>query len=394
MKIRLVKDYYEFARLQQSAYASHFSGTVAEAEEATKYYKIVNERDESKVFGAFDKQLLGGYIHYDFTANFHGNMIPVAGIGSVAVDLLHKKKGVAKEMILASMKRAELDGKEMYFLYPFNSKFYQNFGFGYGVPMNTYCVAPKDFKDIGDRSILSYHDGKKYEEIIDFYDKQVDENHGMFKSVCGDSRRLEKTKGGRIILAKKDNEIIGYVHYTQSGLSKEYDQDQRIVVLSMHYNKEALLAFASFFYGQREQVSFVEIATHDPYFHYVLQDISFAKKPETPDILATKIADQGLGLMYFALQPQKLLNRLTVKLYNRLDFTIVYPDGTENVVYYGAGDTVSLKLSINHFSSWIMGAITLEALLNRGCLETEHESMLRKIDQAFYFKQPKCYTRF
>jgi predicted acetyltransferase len=51
-------------------------------------------------YGLFeDGQLLGIMVLYDFVMNYYGHELKTRGIGFVAVDFLHKKQKVCKEML-------------------------------------------------------------------------------------------------------------------------------------------------------------------------------------------------------------------------------------------------------------------------------------------------------
>ena len=93
MEIKKIENnFYEMTRIQQMAYASSFNGTKEEIDKVKEIYRELVAQGDIMAYGAYEEHLMGCLLHYDFKTNFHGQMIPTAGIGSLAVDLLHKKK--------------------------------------------------------------------------------------------------------------------------------------------------------------------------------------------------------------------------------------------------------------------------------------------------------------
>ncbi|MBI9013044.1 MAG: GNAT family N-acetyltransferase [Clostridiales bacterium] len=398
MEIKIIpkEDYNKMSQIQQAAYASSFKGTKDEIKILSDIFSDFTDNGDIRAIGAYDGEtMLGCVLYYDFQTNFHQEIITTAGIGSLAVDLLHKKKHVAHALINHSFELARQEGSDLYYLYPFSTKFYRNFGFGYGSPMYTYCVAPKDFVDKGDKSILSYGSESDYEKVFELHDTLAKNTQGMSMKTYGDKRRIREMKMGKLVLAKDKEELIGYLIYTQKGLSESNNQSQKMVIAEMFYsNSKALNAFGSFFNSQKDQMDYIQIATHDGQFQQLLNNTCFVPEPKTMDIISLKVADKSLGLMPYALEPQNLLNRLKVELSHQLSFTIKHPRSENKTAVVGQGDPISITLTINEFSSWITGVITLKELFDLGQLKSDHPELLRKIDQQMYFESPKSLTRF
>ena len=393
MDIREIKnDFYEMTCIQQMAYASSFNGTKEEVDKVKEIYRELTSGGDIIALGAYEENLLGTVLHYDFRTNFHGEIIPTAGIGSLAVDLLHKKKRVAYELIQASIDRAINSGVDLYHLYPFNTRFYRNFGFGYGAPVYTYCIRPEDFLDEGDRTVLVYGSEDDYKAIFDFYDDFAMKHHGMSLLTTGDKRRLNKMNKGKLIIAKDQDRIIGYMVFTIEGIDKHNNQAQKLHVHEILYQEKALKAFGSFFKTQKDQVSYIQLTTHDDKFHHILSNTHFARKPETQDLISLKVSDKSLGLMPLVLNPQNLLDKLPSPQ-KCIKFHITYLNKETVNASIGKGDVIEMTLSINDFSSWVTGIITLESLNDLGRLETTCND-LRDFDRHFYFEKPKSITRF
>ncbi|MCH4886931.1 GNAT family N-acetyltransferase [Acidaminobacter sp. JC074] len=392
MEIRKIEDFKEMTRIQQMAYASSFDGSKEEIDKVKEIYKELVAEGDIIAYGAYEKDLLGCLLYYNFQTNFHGNMIHTGGIGSLAVDLLHKKKHVAYELITASLEKAKSEGADLFYLYPFNTRFYRKFGFGYGSPVYTYCIRPEDFMDQGDRSLLAYGYEEDYELIFNYYNDFASKHNGMSLLTSGCKRRINKKKKGKLLIARDNDTIIGYMVFTINGIDVDNHQAQKIHVHEMLYNQKALKAFASFFYAQKDQVSYIQLPSHDDRLHHILADTYFARKAETQDFISLKVADKSIGLMPLALNPQNLLDRLEAPD-KCIVFHISHLKKETELAKIGKGKKLDIGLTINDFSSWVTGAITLSELDELGRLDTSYDD-LRSLDKHFYFDKPKSISTF
>lgn len=100
---RLVKeqDFLTFASIVVGAYPGRMNGAQTTKEQLKNLFMDNQNHDESlNYFGLWDDdKLIGGMRLHDFQMNLFSKMIPIGGVGLVAVDLLHKKEKVAKELI-------------------------------------------------------------------------------------------------------------------------------------------------------------------------------------------------------------------------------------------------------------------------------------------------------
>lgn len=389
----------EMVQIQQSAYAGSYEGTIDERERMKKIFKELLQNEDIEAYGAYKKNmLLGCVLYYTFETNFHGNMIKTAGIGSLAVDLLHKKEKVAQHLIKHSFEISKNNNIDLYNLYPFSTGFYRNFGFGFGTPMDTYCVAPQDFKEFSNKYILEYGTKEDLEEMFNFHDSVAEYTNGMSKKTSGDKRRFNEMKKSRILLAKQQDNIIGYIVYSQESLSKINNQSQKLYVHEMIYSKrDALLAFSTFFHGQKDQIDYIELATFDSGFYHIIGNVNYVPEPKSLDIISLKVADKALGLMHYALNPESLLKYIEGKTDESICFNIINPKNIVTTPYYINKDKnahIQISLKINEFSSWIVGASTLNELFEHGRLEIDREDLIKKLDYQFDFVKPKSYTRF
>ncbi|SFK87622.1 GNAT family N-acetyltransferase [Brevibacillus centrosporus] len=96
------------------------------------------ENDQNASFhGLFrEERMLGVMKWYDFFMNVRGIQMLTGGIGTVAVDLLHKKEKVAKAMLQGFLATYRERGVCLVSLYPFRVDFYKKMGFGVELGMD------------------------------------------------------------------------------------------------------------------------------------------------------------------------------------------------------------------------------------------------------------------
>lgn len=389
-----VKDFNKFAKIEQAAYAGVMNGTQEEADILSDVYRKFGQADHIRAYGYYDEDLIGCLLYYECKQNFHGEIIETAGIGSLAVDLLHKKKHVAQKLIKYCIDLARNRDVELFHLYPFKTGFYRNFGFGYSPPMATYHIKPDHLANRGSLSHLRRIDKSEYETIHSYHDHIAHDVHGMTLKTFGDKYRLERMKSARVIVHEKES-INGYMIYSQESLKTKDDMAQKLIVHEALYTKEALLDFMSFLHVQKDQIDYIEWATHDQNLHYLFEEISFASDPKTLDILSLKSSENALGIMPMALHPDRLLKRIAHRTQKNVRFKIHFPQTavqTYNIHFSTQG--IEIELSINDFSSWVTGAISLQALYDRGLITCNQGDKLGHLDRDLMLKSPINLTRF
>src|SRR5262245_22180886 len=72
-----------------------------------------------------DERLLGGMRQHDFVMNMRSARIKAAGVGFIAVDLLQKKRGVAKDLVAFFLQHCQEPKRQAALLYPFRADFYK-----------------------------------------------------------------------------------------------------------------------------------------------------------------------------------------------------------------------------------------------------------------------------
>ncbi|MCK8061212.1 MULTISPECIES: enhanced intracellular survival protein Eis [unclassified Fusibacter] len=389
----------EYTRIQQRAYAGVFSGTPEEFEKLIKVYAGLLLGDDCFLFGVYHKDtMIGCYMTYDFTLNFHGNPVRASGIGSVAVDLIHKKEGVAKFLIKEWLSGSLEEGNLFCTLYPFNARFYKNFGFGYGSPLDVYQIPPTHFKDRGDKSLLSWGSLDSLEGIIECYQSYHVDTHGMKSRTFSDLDRITRQKHLKLIEVKQEGTVTGYMLFEQKGTNPDNFLNQKLIVSEMiTTTPESRMALSSFLHSQADQIDYVELHTFDPYYYHMLDDLTFKSDPRVMQLISHKTANHAVGIMWHALDPRELMNLVSDRTDKGLDFFI--KDERTGLIDAVSINThvperIELNMTRSTFSSWIIGSLPLNSAYQLGELKTNQHHTLKSLDKDFDFESPICHTRF
>ena len=76
----------------------------------------------------------------DFDINLFGQMNKATGLMSLAVHPLHKKKGVARDMVKFFEDYTVSSGGLCSMLLPFRIEYYRKMGYGYGTKLDEYRI--------------------------------------------------------------------------------------------------------------------------------------------------------------------------------------------------------------------------------------------------------------
>lgn len=409
IKSLLEKDIEDFVWISTNAYCGF--GALDELKERYREFfsLLINELDGNELFGFFrDEKLLGGMRLIDYNMKLLSTKAKVGGIGSVAVDLVHKKERVAKGLIEFACKYFKEKGMSMVTLYPFRADFYKNMGFGYGVEMRQYKIEPKYFpKGPSKKHIVFLGEGDKA-AIVSCYNRVLEMNNGMMEKTEACLKGLLRSDK-RIVGYKKDGKLLGYMSF--SFKNKHLLKNDIVISELIYENHEVLLELCTFLNSQGDQFDRVIINTPDEYFHYIVNNPANGEY-EAKSSLKNEYSALDLGLMYRVLDVKKLFEILSTHNFNnqncRLKLTIddnffEVNDGSIILDFEDGKATicseedfeVEVELKISDFSSLIMGAVSFKALFQYGLAKISDEGYTAKVNRIFMTdKKPMCITYF
>lgn len=372
-----------------------------------------NEYDFINFYGVYDKDiLLGGMRLHDFKMNLLGHKIIAGGVGSIAVDLLHKKEKVAYEIIKFFLEHYREKGASMALLYPFNPEFYKKMGFGFGTSMYQFTVKPNDLPKGYFKKNIRYLTSEDAEDMCEFYNKMVNKTNGLIEKSTKEFETLFGYGSNKILGYKVDGEILGYmVFYFKKGSDQSFLINDIVITEILFDVPEVFLEMMTFLNSQRDQIRYVIVNTQDENFRFALGD----PRNNSNKLLVSvyhECSTQGTGIMYRVINIKKLFYDLREHNFNNQNckvkfnitdsfmnennrsYTVHFVDGKASCIDEGEYE-VELSIDIADFSSLITCAVDLKSLYRYGRVKLSRESYLNKLNIIFDSdERPKCMTAF
>lgn len=368
---------------------------------------------QTDYYGLFrNEKLLGGMRIHRYTMNFCSQLIEVGGVGSIAVDLLHKKEGVAKELVQYFISYSRERNIPIVMLYPFRLDFYKSMGFGYGTKMNQYKINPTSFpKYVGNKEVQYLTEDNK-KGVLACYNRYAVTQHGMCLRTESEADALFKNPNVLYVGFMKDNKIEGYLSF-----SFKKESDTNFLLNDLHVKEfiyetsEAKQQLVGFLYNQFDQINRVIVNTQDEYFHYSICDPTNGSNQLIPSCYH-ETHTSGLGIMYRVIDVAGLFETLKSHNFNDISYALkitvedsFVPENSGSVVVHfekGYAQVVEdsvpnaeIKLDVSDFSSLVMGAVNARALYQLGLLTLSKPEDLGIINRLFLTdEKPICMTAF
>lgn len=390
-----------------------------EAREATKNRMLELEKDTRiHHYGLFrDGKLLGGMRFFDFTMKFLSIKTGAGGVGSVAVDMLHKKQKVAFHLIKFFLEYYHAQGIPIVTLYPFRPDFYKKMGFGYGTKISRYSVKPASLPAHGRKEGVSFL-GKSPEDerlFVDCYNRYLDATNGLNEKNAGDMAATFHNNELNIAgyRAEGEEHLDGYVSFTFKNVHTENFVHNDIIVKELVYlSSEALLGLMAFLQSQADQINRVVFNIQDSYFHHLLLD-----PRNGTDVLIPPVSHesniQGTGIMYRITDTKRVFELLAnhdfggqslrLKLDIRDSF---YPQNAGALVVYFENGRATIQpetalydtaigLDIADFSSLLVGSVEFKTLYRYGLATISGVKHVTAVNRVFQAEMPPmCMSLF
>jgi predicted acetyltransferase len=366
--------------------------------------------DSVKLFGLFrEGKLLGGMRIYYYQMNLFSKMIEIGGVGSVAVDLMHKKEKVAKELISFFIEHFRERGASFVMLYPFRPDFYKQMGFGYGPKMHQYKIKPDSFPTGLSKEGLVVLDATNTELIRDCYSMYAKNHHGMVFKTEHELTLLFKNPANRVVGYMNGEKLEGYLVFSfEKGAN--FLMNDMVIKEWVYQTPEALLKLSSFIHTQADQINRVILNTQDPSLEFLVGDATNGSNHMIPSVYH-ETNTSGTGLMYRIIDIEKFLGQMNIDQYIDCSFQLRLTDTflwNEPKTYYvdvvdgelkvsekaGAAD-FEIELDISDCSSLFMGAVSVMDLYQYGKLKLNSSEHLKTLHKVFAnLAKPKCITAF
>ncbi len=363
-------------------------------------------------FGLFEDETLIGVMRlFDFQMNAFGVMIPISGLGFLGVHLMHKKKGVARELVAFYEERYLSQKVPIASLLPFRPDFYKPMGYGFGTKMRQYRIPTEFLPNLPKTDFLRYLTPEDMEAILDCHKRVVQKSHGRIMKIGDEIRDLFGESVNRVVGSFDDKgQLTGYLVYKfQNGKAGNYTINHLVVKEMIHESPAVLKNLLGYLKSQQDQIALVIFNTEEEHFHYLFSNPLNDTHNYIPyGYLETNT--EAIGMMYKVIDTAMAFEQCGHRAYNhvkvtfRLDIeedyskevesSIVTLDGTKAVLGSGGYD-VTLKIKRSDFSALFIGCTSISGLYGLGLIELDDESFLNALDLAFYTPQkPVCYTDF
>ncbi len=380
---------------------------------ATNLEDALTLRPDQHVFSVRAKdEIVGCMRYFDFNMQLFGEKLKVGGIGMVAVDILHKKKGIAKLIVSDFLDYYKKQGYTMATLFPFRPDFYKNMGFGFGRSMNQFRIPPKAFpKGVGKEHVI-YLGKKDIGDMLDCYHRYQQQTNGLFDKYA-DEYEKEMDQGRRFIGYKKNGALEGMFAYTIEKTSDVNTMTQNMRVFNIiAENAEALMAFSAFFNSQIDQIERVIVNVQDEAFQYLFGDPrNHTDHNMSPHFQECSV--QGTGVMYRLIDNVEFFKGLkshsfggqtvTVSfdieddflLENNGTFTVSFEEGYPVSVLPGRSGHVTVSMNVANFTSLVTGCVDFRSLLRYNQATISDKGYMVRVNRLFDGEDaPICMTRF
>ncbi len=359
-------------------------------------------------------KLLGGMRLFDFRMNMLGIEVSAGGVGMVAVDLVHKKEHVAKEMLTYFHEHYKGQGANVVLLYPFKPGFYYAMGYGYGAKVSQYRFQPAALRKGLGKEHVRFLIADDKPALMDCYNRYQARTHGMMIRYPPEWDGWFKNLGlqNRLVGYERDGRIEGYIFFKFHPRPVENLLRNDIVIQEFVYTSRAALAgLLEFLRTQADQIDRIVLTTADETFQHLLTD----PRNECQDLIPSVYHEsnvQGVGLMVRILDVAGIFRDLAERNFNgqscRLRLTArdsFFPENDGSTLIHfeqgratlpeAGGHDVEVTLDIAEFSSLLMGVIGFRRLHLYGLAEISDESYLDTIQRIFAVEQkPICMTAF
>lgn len=352
-------------------------------------------------YGVFrDGKMVGGARYHDFEMNIHGVIVKAGGIANVFVDLLHKKEHISKELMEHFHSHYRAQGAPITSLYPFRPDFYRQMGYGYGRKLNQYKIKPGDLPK-GDKKGVDYLTLTDIKKAKECYDRYALSTHGMIlKPEAAITRLIQRNK---IIGYRRGDTIEALAKIKFEKVKDNNPLLQNITVNYLVYeNPEALQSILAFLSSQLDQVDRVVFETQDDDLHLISAD----PRDGDPNMYYTgwETNRQALGLMYRVIDTKSLFEVLTGYNFNgesiRLKLTVKdsFLPGNQGstLLQFKAGEAkildkgrydVEATMSVEWFSSLIMGVVDFRALWIYKLVQVSDDAQVEALNRLFHSRE-------
>ncbi|MGL6198001.1 MAG: GNAT family N-acetyltransferase [Lachnospiraceae bacterium] len=358
-------------------------------------------------YGLFEGgRLLAAARYFRLKMNCFGKVIDTGGLGSLCVDLTHKKQNLATQLVGHFEEYCVANNMPIAVLLPFRPDYYKKQGYGFGAKTDRYRIKtefiPLHNHEEGD---LRYIEGKDRMKLLECHKRYVLKTHGMIMKIENEIRDLSSNQENRVVASfDKDGQINGYLNFRfENGKSDNYTINHIYVNEMVYDSTYVLYLLLGFLRKQQDQVQLVIFDTSLEVFHYLFNN----PLNDSNNCIPFGIFEsntQNLGVMYKVLDAEKAFRRLAYRQYGSGDFTAcfhIYKENKKEIkqvvnIAFSAGNAevldhehlsdTTIILSESNFSSLFLGCLSVHQLYAIGLVQMDADYVDR-LDRVLYCRE-------
>ncbi len=243
--------------------------------------------------------LAGAMRLYDYEMNVRGHTALAGGVGSVAVALAHKRRGVARSLIAWYLDHYRGRGAAFAILHAFRPDFYRALGFGYGTPVHRYRFAPAALYVAGARGSVRELNVADVDAILACTDRVRAVTNGLIAKHRSTIERTLRERKSVYIGAQNGGTLRAYAQTVVELGEAGRTNHNSLVVRDIHAEDgESFAAILAYLRRQSDQFASIVIESQDDALYLAANDPRDGSNVVIAPPAVHRIADTGLGMMY------------------------------------------------------------------------------------------------
>ncbi len=362
-------------------------------------------------YGCFEKDKLVAQMKLvTFKMNVYGQMQKAMGLMALSVHPLHKKQGIAFDMVKFYEEHALDKGAQVAVLLPFHMGFYRKMGYGFGSKLDEYRIPADNLPEYLDFENLRPLTGKDVKKVIKCYDAFCEMNHGMMKKFDEEKRQMEEDTSILRVGYFDGNKLIGYLayHFLEDS-PVNYTRNTIVVDELVYFDGSVLQAFLGYLNNQADLAQTVVIRTGEADFYHMLDNAADISQNYIPyGYLQTNVS--AVANMYKVLDPAAFVEATSYRAFPRIGLTVAFSFHDEitdkerrlvlkfekseeerksswKIADYDDIPDVSIQCLKSDLSSLLMGSARLGALIRLGVMDISDPDYTDMLDVIFYHGQ-------
>ncbi|MHB1167731.1 MAG: GNAT family N-acetyltransferase [Longimicrobiales bacterium] len=365
---------------------------------------------DTLLVGEYDGRVAGALQVHPLRQWIGGAGLPMTGIGTVVISPAYRRRGLAEQLVAASLRAGRERGDVVSALYPFRVGFYHRLGYGNAGVAEQWQIPARALNDSPERMRVEMLEDGARDEALALYNEWVRTQNGHVERTVGMWRflvdqPLRAVAGYR----DEDGSLGGYavVAYRTDLPPRDRFLEVEEIVWTTLASRRGMLAWLASLADQWDRLLIRTLPSHR------MQD--WVSEPRLPADAApawqlwSPAATLMMGPMFrlidmeAAWQQRGTAGTAGARVTLEVDDTYLPENaGRWTLSIEGGGAAVSrngdaaatLRLGIATLSRLYIGAVSPSAALTAGLLECDRPDMLPALDDALALPEPWLFDRF